>query len=47
MNCGRLNANGTALWRARIFAGLRCGWPYESIARDENATPRRIRQIVS
>ena len=33
--------------RARIFAGLREGWPYAEIACEEELTSRRIRQVVS
>ena len=42
----RLNPHAKALRRTRIFACLRSGWSYEAIAREEQVTPRRIRQIV-
>ncbi len=39
------------LWQGvaveRIFARLRGGWAYEDIAREEQVTIRRVRQIVS
>src|SRR5208283_4649692 len=42
----RLDARGRVLRRGRIFARLREGWAYDEIAREEQLTPERIRQIV-
>jgi hypothetical protein len=43
----RLNPHGKAVRRKRIFERLRGGWSYEAIAREEQVTTRRIRQIVA
>ncbi len=43
----RLNPHGRVVRRARIFARLREGWAYASIAAEEALTARRVRQIVS
>jgi hypothetical protein len=42
----RLDAHGRVLRRARIFARLREGWAYDEVAREEELTPERVRQIV-
>ena len=42
----RLDARGRVLRRGRIFARLREGYAYDEIAREEQLTPERIRQIV-
>ena len=42
----RLDARGTVLRRGRIFARLREGYAYDEIAREEQVTPERVRQIV-
>jgi hypothetical protein len=42
----RLGAHGRVLRRARIFARLREGWAYDEVAREEELTPERVRQIV-
>ena len=42
----RLDARGRLLRRGRIFARLREGWAYDEIAREEQLTPERVRQIV-
>jgi hypothetical protein len=34
------------LRRGRIFARLREGWAYDEVAREEELTPERVRQIV-
>jgi hypothetical protein len=54
MDCGtsspkrqKLNPQGKALRRERIFERLRGGWSYDAIASEEKLTPRRIRQIVT
>jgi predicted transcriptional regulator len=41
-----LDARGRVLRRARIFARLREGWAYDEVAREEELTPERVRQIV-
>ena len=43
----RLNPYTKAERRERVFARLRLGWSYESVAREEGVTERRIRQIVA
>lgn len=43
----RLNAYGRVMRRERIFARMRDGWSYDEIAREEEVTAERIRQIVS
>ena len=42
----RLDARGRVLRRGRIFARLREGYAYDEIAREEQLTPERVRQIV-
>jgi len=42
----RLDARGRVLRRGRIFARLREGYAYDDIAREEQVTPERVRQIV-
>ena len=42
----RLDARGRVLRRGRIFALLREGYAYDEIAREEQITPERVRQIV-
>ena len=42
----RLDARGRVLRRGRIFARLREGYAYDEIAREEQVTPERVRQIV-
>jgi DNA-directed RNA polymerase sigma subunit (sigma70/sigma32) len=42
----RLNGLDRVLRRARIFSRLREGWAYDEIARLEQLTTERIRQIV-
>jgi phosphopantothenate synthetase len=42
----RLGAHGRVLRRGRIFARLREGCAYDEIAREEQLTTERIRQIV-
>ena len=42
----RLDAHGRVLRRGRIFARLREGYAYDEIAREEQVTPERVRQIV-
>jgi hypothetical protein len=46
-NRRRLNAQGRALRRKRIFARLREGWAYDEIAREERLTTERVREIVN
>jgi hypothetical protein len=43
----RLTGRGVAERRERIFARMREGWGYDEIARDEQLTARRVRQIVA
>jgi hypothetical protein len=43
----RLNRQGRAVRRKRIFARLREGWSYDEIAREERLTTERVREIVS
>jgi hypothetical protein len=43
----RLNVLTKAERRKRIFAKLRDGWAYDEIAREEQVSAERIRQIVS
>ena len=42
----RLDARGRVLRRGRILARLREGWAYDEVAREEELTPERVRQIV-
>ncbi len=42
----RLAAHGRVLRRGRILARLREGWAYDDIAREEELTAERVRQIV-
>jgi hypothetical protein len=42
-----VNAIEREVRRYRIMERLECGWSYERIARTEDLTPRRIRQIVA
>ena len=42
----RFDAHGRVLRRGRIFARLREGHAYDEIAREEQVTPERVRQIV-
>jgi hypothetical protein len=42
----RLDAHGRVLRRGRILARLREGWAYDEVAREEELTPERVRQIV-
>jgi hypothetical protein len=42
----RLDVPGRVLRRDRIFARLREGYAYDEIAREEQVTPERVRQIV-
>ena len=42
----RLDAHGRVLRRGRILARLREGWAYDDIAREEELTTERVRQIV-
>ena len=42
----RLDAHGRVLRRGRILARLREGWAYDEVAREEQLTPERVRQIV-
>jgi DNA-directed RNA polymerase sigma subunit (sigma70/sigma32) len=42
----RLDAHGRVLRRARIFARLREGFAYDEVAREEELTPERVRQIM-
>jgi hypothetical protein len=42
----RLDARGRVLRRGRIFPRLREGYAYDEIARAEQLTPERVRQIV-
>jgi predicted transcriptional regulator len=41
-----LTAHARVMRRARIFARLREGWPYDEIGREEGLTAERVRQIV-
>ncbi len=43
----QLTGFGKAARRKRIFARLREGWAYDEIAREEQITSRRARQIVA
>jgi hypothetical protein len=43
----RLNVQGKAARRKRIFARLREDWAYEEIAGEERVSAERIRQIVA
>ena len=43
----RLTPFGKAARQKRIFARLRQGWAYDEIAREEQLTPKRVRQIVA
>jgi hypothetical protein len=42
----RLDAHGRVLRRGRILARLREGWAYDQVAREEELTTERVRQIV-
>ncbi len=42
----RLDARGRVLRRGRILARLREGWAYDDVAREEELTTERVRQIV-
>ncbi len=42
----RLDARGRILRRGRILARLREGWAYDQVAREEELTTERVRQIV-
>jgi hypothetical protein len=42
----RLDARSRVLRRARIFARLREGWAYDEVAREEELTPERVREVV-
>jgi hypothetical protein len=42
----RLDARGRVLRRGRILARLREGWAYDDVARAEELTTERVRQIV-